>query len=228
MKKSNFLLVGWLALLAGCIGDDIIFDTVPETLRIINPIDTLAVGDTFIFELLFTNKVGMEEEKMATWSSSDESVVQVDAAGAATGVSKGSAVITAKVDLADGSFLSADLPLVVDAETTTGGGDNQRQGTIKTTSSYVLQGDFIVAKEGTELVIEIADNYEATSALPGLYVYLSNNPNSTANAMEIGAVEVFKGAHTYRIDGDIALNQYEYLLYYCKPFNVKVGDGKME
>ena len=44
--------------------------------------------------------------------------------------------------------------------------------------------------------------------------------------MEIGEVKVFKGAHRYTIGGDIALNQYKYLLYYCKPFNVKVGDGE--
>ena len=43
--------------------------------------------------------------------------------------------------------------------------------------------------------------------------------------LEIGAVEVFKGAHSYILEGDIPLNQYDYLLYYCKPFNVKVGDG---
>ncbi|MCB0629823.1 MAG: DM13 domain-containing protein, partial [Lewinella sp.] len=218
----------WLGLLAGCIGDDIIFDTVPETLRIINPVDTLAVGDTVAFKLLFTNNIGQEEQRTAYWSSSDETIVTVDDAGSAIGISKGTATLTATVDLTNGISLKTSLPLVVDAETTTGGGENQRRGTIKTTSTYELQGDFVVTKEGSELVIEIADNYEATSALPGLYVYLSNNPNSKENALEIGPVEVFKGAHNYRVDGDIALNRYDYLLYYCKPFNVKVGDGKME
>ncbi|MEM9549152.1 MAG: hypothetical protein AAGA77_24405, partial [Bacteroidota bacterium] len=62
--------------------------------------------------------------------------------------------------------------------------------------------------------------------LPGLYVYLTNNRNTTANALEIGAVEVFNGAHTYTVE-DVGINDYKFLLYFCKPFNVKVGDGEI-
>jgi len=60
-----------------------------------------------------------------------------------------------------------------------------------------------------------------------LYVYLTNNPSTTAGALEIGKVTVFEGTHIYTIEGDIPLNQYNYLLYFCKPFNVKVGDGEI-
>lgn len=229
MKKKYILFLAFGLFLGGCIGDDIIFDTVPEDLRFIAPIDTLAVGDNYTFQVLFTNNIGMEETRSVNWSSSDQAIVAIDNTGQASGISKGSATITATVTLDDGSPLSSTRLLVVDAETTGGGGGNdQRQGTIKTTSSYVLQGDFVVTKEGTDLIISILDNYEASTALPGLYVYLSNNPSTTQGALEIGEVEVFQGAHSYRITGDLALNQYEYLLYFCKPFNVKVGDGKME
>ena len=31
----------------------------------------------------------------------------------------------------------------------------------------------------------------------------------------------------HRISG-VGLNDYDYLLYWCKPFSVKVGDGEME
>lgn len=228
MKKRYFLLSFLGFLLTACIGDDIIFDTVMEDLRFIAPIDTLAVGDNYTFQVLFTNNVGMEEAREITWSSSDETVVTIDDSGTASGISKGIATITAGVSLNDGSPLSITRNLVVDAETSSGGGGNQREGTIKTTSSYVLQGDFVVTKEGSDLIVSVFENYEASTALPGLYVYLSNNPSTTQGALEIGEVEVFQGAHSYRISGDVPLNQYDYLLYFCKPFNVKVGDGKME
>lgn len=227
MKKINFLLLFITLLFGGCIGDDIIFDTVPEALRIINPLDTLAVGDTYAFELLFTNNVGVEESRAAVWTSSDPNVLEIDDSGLATGINKGQATVTATVELADQSTLSTSKMVVVDEETVTDPGDNSRQGTIRTTSNYVLQGSFEVRKDGTNLIIDIFEDYEATSALPGLYVYLSNNPSTTQGALEIGAVEVFKGAHSYTVGGDIALNQYQYLLYFCKPFNVKVGDGEI-
>ena len=64
-------------------------------------------------------------------------------------------------------------------------------------------------------------------SLPGLYAYLTNNPSTVNNAFEIGRVETFSGAHSYRISG-VGLNDYDDLLYWCKPFSVKVGDGEME
>lgn len=217
-----------MVLFGGCIGDDIIFDTVPETLRIINPLDTLAVGDTYAFELLFTNNVGIEESRVATWGSSDPAILEVDAQGQATGVSKGQATLTARVELADQSPLSVSKMIVVDEETVEQDPNSTtRQGIIRTTSNYVLKGTFELKKDGENLILEVFEDYEATSALPGLYVYLSNNPNTTQGALEIGAVDVFRGAHSYTISGDVPLNQYDYLLYYCKPFNVKVGDGEI-
>ena len=73
---------------------------------------------------------------------------------------------------------------------------------------------------------EFGDDYQASTSLPGLYVYLTNNPATANNAFEIGRVEIFNGAHSYRISG-VGLNEYDYLLYWCKPFSVKVGDGEI-
>lgn len=228
MKKINFPLLWAIVLLSGCIGDDIIYDTVPEELRITNPLDTLAVGDSYTFQLLFTNNIGIEESREATWASSEPGVLQVDDQGTATGMSKGQASVSATVLLEGNIPLSVNKLIVVDEETVVQNpDDNIRQGAIKTTSNYELRGSFQMKKEGMDLLIEIFEDYKATSALPGLYVYLSNNPNSIQGAFEIGAVQVFEGAHTYTIGGDMSLNQYKYLLYYCKPFNIKVGEGEI-
>nr|HQU58856.1 hypothetical protein [Saprospiraceae bacterium] len=75
--------------------------------------------------------------------------------------------------------------------------------------------------------LEIADNYRASTSLPGLYLYLTNNPATVNNALEVGKVAVFDGAHSYHISG-VGINDYDYLLYWCKPFSVKVGDGEMQ
>jgi len=73
--------------------------------------------------------------------------------------------------------------------------------------------------------LDIAGNYEASTALPGLYVYLSNNPNSTSGSYEIGEVTVFNGAHSYTLPSSVDISDYKYILYWFKPFNVKVGDS---
>ena len=100
------------------------------------------------------------------------------------------------------------------------------QGTIQTTSSYKLTGSYEYGlNDAGQLVLDIAGNYEASTALPGLYVYLSNNPNSTSGSYEIGEVTVFNGAHSYTLPSSVDISDYKYILYWFKPFNVKVGDS---
>ena len=102
-----------------------------------------------------------------------------------------------------------------------------KTGVIRTTTFYTLEGDFIIEETDGGIHIDIDDNYRASSGLPGLYLYLTNNPNSTANAHEVGLVTTFNGAHEFDVEG-VGINDFSHLLYFCKPFNVKVGDGAIE
>ncbi len=101
------------------------------------------------------------------------------------------------------------------------------EGQIRTTSSYALEGNFRLEHNGTQLILSIDDSYRASSSLPGLYLYLTNNPNSPEDGFEVGAVSVFSGAHSYTLPASIGLMDYKYLLYWCKPFRVKVGDAQI-
>lgn len=101
------------------------------------------------------------------------------------------------------------------------------EGQIRTTSSYTLEGNFRYEHNGTQIILSIDDSYRASSSLPGLYLYLTNNPNSPEDGFEVGAVSVFSGAHSYTLPASIGLMDYKYLLYWCKPFRVKVGDAQI-
>ncbi len=101
------------------------------------------------------------------------------------------------------------------------------EGQIRTTSSYALEGNFRLEHNGTQLILSIDDSYRASSSLPGLYLYLTNNPNSPEDGYEVGAVSVFSGAHSYTLPSSIGLMDYKYLLYWCKPFRVKVGEAQI-
>lgn len=211
-------------LLSGCIKDDFVFDTIEPELRITTSIDTLAVDETFQLEAMYLNNIGLEEEVSLLWESLDPSIIDIDEQGIIRALQEGTSTITASYNNGSES-LSDSIRVAVGAKTviTTEG----RSGTIQTTSSYLLEGDFNMIVQGGGVLLSIAPNYRASTALPGLYLYLSNNPNSVANALEVGAVEVFTGAHTYQIP-DAGINQYDYLVYFCKPFNVKVGDGAIQ
>jgi hypothetical protein len=178
MKNSIYFKALLLLLLSSsCIQDDILDDEVPETLRITASIDTLGVGDTYQFNAQYTNNIGQVENRAINWSSSDETIVSIDANGLATGLSSGTVNITAEVTAIDQSPLSEVFELVVDQETISSGPET-RSGNIAATSFYTLTGDFTISETDSGLIIEFEDNYEADRALPGLYVYLTNNPNS--------------------------------------------------
>ena len=101
------------------------------------------------------------------------------------------------------------------------------EGQIRTTSSYALEGNFRLEHNGTQLILSIDDSYRASSSLPMLYLYLTNNPNSPEDGYEVSLVTVFSGAHIYTLPASIGLMDYKYLLYWCRPFRVKVGDAQI-
>ena len=202
-------------------------DRVDETLRITSQATSIAAGETFQFEARFTNNIGNTEEGRVTWSSSDENVLSITSDGLATALAQGNVIITAEAILEDGNVLQEQMEVEVSVVTVEVEAPTSRSGVIRTTTFYDLEGDFEITENDGNLRIEIADNYVASSALPGLYIYLTNNPNSTSGALEIGEVSVFRGAHAYEVEG-VELSEYDYLLYFCKPFRVKVGDGKID
>ncbi len=224
-NKFYFLFLFVVSVLyTSCIGEDIIADTVDPELRINNPLQSLAVNETYQFEATYLNNVGQEEEASVEWSSSNEVVVTIDrATGLATALQEGTSIITASV-MKDGDEILIENTLEITDETVVT--TMERSGSIRATSGYLLRGDFTLEEmTGTSnLRLSFDQNYAASTSLPGLYVYLTNNPNSISGAYEIGAVTTFSGAHTYEIP-DVTLNQYNYVLYWCKPFSVKVGDG---
>lgn len=221
----RFLLPFFLPLLlTSCIQDDIILDEVEPELRLTQTVDTLGLDDSFQFEASFFNNVGQLEAVSINWRSLDTDIVAITTDGLATGIQEGTTTITASYTTADGEWISS-VEVAVAGETVIV--IQSRTGTIRTTSSYLLEGGFEITATDDGVDIQIAEDYRASTALPGLYVYLTNNPNTLANALEIGKVTTFNGSHQYTVSG-VNLNDYNYLLYFCKPFNVKVGDGAIE
>lgn len=219
----NFILIS--CLLFNCVGTDTVDDLIPEKLEITNPIMSLEVGASYDFMYRYLNNVGMPESKSVRWETSNASILSIDENGRLMALEMGQAEIA--LILEENNELMDKITVEASDETIViVSGD--KHGTIATTSSYELSGDFAINNIEGGVEIVIANNYVASSALPGLYVYLSNNPTTVSGALEIGEVTVFSGAHTYNVTAtDLTVDTYAYLLYFCKPFNVKVGHGEI-
>lgn len=215
---SLFLLP--VIFLNSCIGDDIIDDEIDPALRISNPIDTIEIGTSYPFTSIYLNNIGIEEAVDIEWSSDDESIISVTNDGVATAHAVGSTTLHAQA-IDSGTNTSLDLAV---GESTVITEVEMRTGTIEPSSFYELAGDFVMTQEGDDIKIVFGDDYVASNALPGLYVYLTNNPSTVASALIISEVTTFSGAHEYIVP-DQGINDYSHILYFCKPFNVKVGDG---
>ena len=225
MKNLNLFGLVMVLFLSSCIGDDIIFDEVEPTIRILNPVSSIEVGTNHQFEVVYLNNIGQEETVTGiTWASSNTDAITIDQTGLASAVQNGLSTITAEF-VVDNQTITANNEVSASGETVVVSSD--RSGKIVTTSSYVLEGDFTLKTNGEAIDLDIADNFRTTSALPGLYLFLSNNPNSISGALEIGEVTQFSGAQSFTIR-DVGLNDFNFLVYFCKPFNVKVGEGEIQ
>lgn len=224
MKKILTLGIVIIGLMTGCIKDDFILDAQDPEVRIVNSPDSIGINLNHTFEAMYLNDVGQEENVDFSWFSTNENVLSINTTtGNAAALELGNSMIIAEYDNGE-NVLRDSVEVSVGENTVTT--INEFSGTVNTTSSYALTGDFTITQEGDDVVLTFANNYNASTALPGLYVYLSNNANSSANAYEIGAVQVFSGAHSYTIP-NTSIYDYNYVLYFCKPFGIKVGHGEI-
>jgi len=227
MKLFHFLLIT-MAFLSACIGTDIIEDAVEPKVRIQNIKSVLEIGETHQFQGAYFDISGSMQAADFIWSSSNQDAITIDDNGLAEAKSKGMTDITAMANGISATITIAAIdPDDDDGEEPDGmTPDNQRTANLRTVSTYPLEGTATLTNATGELMINLSEDFQTTSALPGLYIYLTNNNNSINNAIEIGAVTKFSGAQSYTVPGDTNLDTYNFILFYCKPFSVPVGDGE--
>ena len=216
MKKYLIFLL----ILGGCIGTDVVPDFVEPTIIIQNSILNLQVGDSHQLSAIYLDNTGRPAANPITWSSSNEQILSISQEGLATGVSEGFVFITAQ---------SNEVMSSIEVEVSMRATElmNVRTAEIQTTSSYPLSGLATLSIDEMNSSLALSADFLTDDRLPGLYLYLTNNPNTIDNALELGPVKEFEGAQTYEVPQDVELFTYNYVLFYCKPFNVKVGDGEL-
>tara|TARA_B110000114_G_C15098027_1_gene402985 strand:+ start:1845 stop:2534 length:690 start_codon:yes stop_codon:yes gene_type:complete len=229
MKKAMLIAVCILPLFS-CVKTDFINDRVDPKIFVSNPLLELKKnGEAHQFEVNYFNYVGKEiENPNVSWSSSDAAVLAITEDGLATGIEFGTAIVTATLTTPEETLTITNKD-VVTVSTATLTESIEFIGTVVTTSNYELGGSYVLETlDNGVLRLSLGDDYVASTSLPGLYIYLGNNPSSIADAYEIGPVTVFQGAHYYDLPASISIYDYSYILYWCKPFGVKVGEGQIQ
>jgi len=228
MKQALLFATAFL-LFFSCVETDYKNDRTDPKIFISNPLLELKKGGVeYPYEIDYFNYVGKQvENPKISWTSSDPAVLEITEDGLATGIDFGTATVKATLITSEETLtiISNDEVIV---STATLKESLEFVGEITSTTSYLLKGSYsLVALDDGGVKLSLGEDYEADTNLPGLYVYLGNNPKSIADAHEIGPVTVFQGAHFYDLP-TLDLYDYNYILYWCKPFGVKVGEGQIK
>lgn len=216
----NYLALLFFVTLSGCIGTDILDDFVDSEIVITNPLESIEVGSMYSFMAVYRNNVGGEENVPLSWLSADENIIGVDNQGVATAFSTGVTEITVTGGGATTRFM-------IEAGESTVEKPSERNALLATVSSYPLSGTATLSEIEGGLLLSLSEDFSTTSALPGLYLYLSNNPENLVNAYEVGRVTNFSGSQQYEIPREVGLFDFKYVIFFCKPFAVPVGNGEL-
>ena len=133
MKRSvNFFLLFCGALLFSCVGEDFVEDTnlLNERLSIVSSntgTDTLVVGDSITYQAKFFNKMGEEEPRNLTWTSSRADIASIGADGKTIGLKTG----VTNIQVSTANLIDSRLLLVQAVE----------RVEIIATSTSIVQGD---------------------------------------------------------------------------------------
>ncbi|MEM9856318.1 MAG: DM13 domain-containing protein [Bacteroidota bacterium] len=176
----------------------------------------LSVNSQLQLEARAMTATGAEvTEAPISWRSLNEAIVTVTTEGLVTGLGNGVAEIEARLE-----NINATFQLTV-------GNAASRMGQFESLKGYSTSGSVSVMSNGNRLSVNLESNFR-TSNGPGLYVYLSNNRSSVSGGIELGKLTSTTGASAYSTPEGIALDSFDYVIIYCKPFGAGFGTASLD
>jgi uncharacterized protein YjdB len=225
MKKLLYsLAILTQFLVNGCIGTDYVNANF-EKLELLNPISTLAIGQTFDFEVKYTNPQGNEENTQITWSSSDEAIAIIDDNGIVTGLAMGQVTVFYVA-----GNLQESITFFVTEETVL---DNSKMATLVGSSGYNASGTATLYMDtNNNIILELSSDFKTDFAL-GTFIYLANSTEGQqvkSTGLDLGQVTT-GGAKTFDVssfDNSVGINTYSHVVVLCKPAGITFGFGELK
>lgn len=176
--------------------------------------NSILVGDTLHVSSYLRNVNNNIIPGPVNWISSNPSILSIDNNGVATAHTAGSADISAN----SGNVMSQPISILVNKPVIT-----SRTGNFVSHGSYSVSGTVVMNTKSNGNLELVFTNFSSSSG-PGLYVYLSQ---STSNGLSIVKLPRTSGNFTVQLPPSIGLNDYNYVLIWCKPFGVTFGSARL-
>lgn len=158
------------------------------------------------------------ENSEIVWSSSNNSILTINQNGQVTAIATGDASITASIK----NIFSYPYSITVLGESRSGNfikAPNQ---------SHNLSGTVTLTKtSGENLVLSFGDDF-LSSGGPDVRVYLSNMQGVNSSSLDVGSLKSTSGAQSYSIPSGVSLNDYNWVVVHCVPFNITFGYAQLQ
>lgn len=180
--------------------------------------NNLNTGDTLMLNADAYNFNGNKIDNITfNWNSSNNSVLTVNSTGTVKAISAGTAFVT----VAANGISSSPYQISVTGKERTGSFEKNPSQDHVVSGKAILKENF----DGT-LTLEF-DSTFASSGGPDVRVYLSVNQSTTGNSFEVGTLKSTSGKQLYDIPSSININDYNWVLIHCVPFNITFGWAKL-
>ncbi|MDH5367639.1 MAG: Ig-like domain-containing protein [Cyclobacteriaceae bacterium] len=219
MKRLVYIAV---LILTSCVGTDFV-EVNYENIELLNPIQSLALGGNHLFETKYTSILGVEEQAIIYWESSNPSVATIDQNGLVNGVALGEVTITYSTNTIQRSitFEVAQTTII----------DFQKTATLQGSGRYNASGTALLYKNDNDiLILELSNDFDTDFAL-GTFVYLANSIDGQtvkSSGLDLGEI-TSGGAKSFNItnfNSAADLSTYKYIVILCKPAGITFGFGE--
>lgn len=189
-----------------------------SSVKINGGVTNISTGQTLQLQAEAYNFKGNKLNNVSfKWTSSDNGVLSVNAAGLVLAVSPGLASITVQA----GNVSSSPLQITVTGSIRTGKFEKNPS------QDHVVSGGAILRenKDGS-LTLEF-DSTFASSGGPDVRVYLSGSQSISGNSFEVAPLKSTSGKQSYDLPLSVKINSYDWVLIHCVPFNITFGWAKL-
>ncbi len=155
-----------------------------------------------------------------SWSSADTSILQIDTNGKVTAKNAGTTTVRAEAAGVN------SLPVSIQVLPLSG---LSRSGQFSGNSGYSVKGTATLEQSGNSLRLLLQSDFMASNG-PMLGVYLATTANgglNSQNSIKLANLQANTGFQEYAVPAGVGLQDYNYAVIYCIPFNVRFGTAQL-
>lgn len=185
----------------------------------VSPADTSITEGNFLqYSAQAENSNGdVLSDVAVSWATSVDSIAIITDQGFLTARRTGEVEVTATVD-----GIMSNPALLNILATSRSGNFQKTPGT-----SYSLEGSVVLEQtESGGLQLRFLDTFSVSNG-PDLHVYLSSESRVNGRSVDLGELQTVSGAQTYAVPNSIEMDDFDFVLIHCLPFNVTFGFARL-